>query len=62
MLVYRTRVPASSWYDPAGRAALLEKLASEERRPIGYDESLLGDGIILLISVDQWSTGGPALS
>jgi len=51
VLVYRTRVPADLWYNLRERAALLARLKSEDRRPIGYDESLLSDGIILLISV-----------
>ena len=51
MLVYRTRVPTHIWYDPDDRAALLERLESEHRHPIGYDESLVHDGVILLISV-----------
>jgi hypothetical protein len=51
VLVYRTRVPADLWYNPHERAALLARLKSADRCPIGYDESLLGDGIILLISV-----------
>ena len=51
MLVYRTRGPADLWYNLQERAALLARLKSADRCPIGYDESLLGDGIILLISV-----------
>jgi hypothetical protein len=51
VLVYRTRVPADLWYNVHERAALLARLKSADRYPIGYDESLLGDGIILLISV-----------
>jgi hypothetical protein len=51
VLVYRTRVPADLWYNLHERAALLARLKSADRCPIGYDESLLGDGIILLISV-----------
>jgi hypothetical protein len=54
VLVYRTRVPGSSWYDPEKRAALLERLDAEERRVIGYDQSRVSDeGVILLISVDK---------
>ncbi len=52
MLVYRTRVPTHVWYDPHERAALIDRLKSEDRCPIGYDESLVDDGVILLISVD----------
>ena len=51
VLVYRTRVPAHLWYDPDERAALIARLESENRCPIGYDESLVHDGVILLISV-----------
>jgi hypothetical protein len=51
VLIYRTRVPAHLWYNPHERAALLERLKSEQRRPIGYDESLVREGVILLISV-----------
>ena len=51
VLVYRTRVPAHLWYDPHERAALLARLESQDRCPIGYDESLVHDGVILLISV-----------
>ena len=51
MLVYRTRVPTHLWYDPHERAALIARLESENRSPIGYDESLASDGVILLISV-----------
>jgi hypothetical protein len=51
MLVYRTRVPAHVWYSPHERATLLERLESEHRSPIGYDESLVHEGVILLISV-----------
>ena len=51
MLVYRTRVPADLWYNLHERAALIARLESEDRRPIGYDESLVRDGVILLISV-----------
>lgn len=54
MLVYRTRVPGPSWYDPERRAALLKRLELEERRLIGYDKSREADeGVILLISVDK---------
>lgn len=51
--LYRTRVPAHCWYDPADRAALLERLDDDERRPIGYDASLVHQGFILVISVDK---------
>jgi hypothetical protein len=51
VLVYRTRVPAHLWYNPPERAALIARLESEDRCPIGYDESLVRDGVILLISV-----------
>ena len=51
VLVYRTRVPAHVWYNPHERAALIARLESEDRCPIGYDESLVRDGVILLISV-----------
>ncbi len=51
VLVYRTRVPAHLWNNPHERAALIARLESEDRRPIGYDESLVRDGVILLISV-----------
>jgi hypothetical protein len=51
LLVYRTRVPAHLWYDPPERAALIARLESEGRRAIGYDESLVRDGVILLISI-----------
>lgn len=51
--IYRTRVHGSSWYDPEGRAALLAKLDRDERRLIGFDESLVDQGIVLLISVDK---------
>ena len=54
MLVYRTRVPGASWYDPERRAALLERLDAEERRVIGYDQSRVAEeGVVLLISVDK---------
>jgi hypothetical protein len=49
--IYRTRVPAHRWYNLQERAALIERLESERLRPIGYDESLVHDGVILLISV-----------
>jgi hypothetical protein len=51
VLVYRTRVPAHLWYNPHERAALIARMESEDRCPIGYDESLVRDGVILLISV-----------
>ena len=51
VLVYRTRVPAHLWYNPDERAALIARMESEDRCPIGYDESLVRDGVILLISV-----------
>jgi hypothetical protein len=51
VLVYRTRVPAHLWNNPHERAALIARMESEDRRPIGYDESLVRDGVILLISV-----------
>ena len=41
----------SSQYNPHERAALIARLESEDRCPIGYDESLVRDGVILLISV-----------
>ena len=37
MLVYRTGVPAHLRYDPDERAALIARLESENRCPIGYD-------------------------
>src|SRR5258705_13758448 len=39
VLVYRTRVPAHLWYNPHERAALIARMESEDRCPIGYDES-----------------------
>jgi len=51
VFVYRTRVPAWAWYNPESRAVLLERLEHDERRPIGYDESLAQEGVVLLISV-----------
>jgi hypothetical protein len=41
VLVYRTRVPAHLWYNPDERAALIARMESEDRCPIGYDESLV---------------------
>lgn len=51
--LYRTRVPAPAWQDPDGRALLLDRSESEERRLIGYDESLFEEGVVLAISADK---------
>jgi hypothetical protein len=51
--VYCTRVPVPSWYDPDDRAMLLERFELEERRLIGYDESRLAEGVVLVITVDK---------
>jgi len=51
VLVYRTRVPVHLWYDPDERAALIARLESEDRCPLGYDESTAREGVVLLISV-----------
>jgi hypothetical protein len=51
VLVYRTRVPAHLWYNLHERAELIARLESEDRCPIGYDESLVRDGVVLLITV-----------
>jgi hypothetical protein len=51
--LYCTRVPVPSWYDPEGRAMLLERFDLEDRRLIGYDESRLDEGVVLVITVDK---------
>lgn len=58
--VYRTRVPAESWYDAEVRAEVLAALEADERRPIGFDESRLHEGVILLISIDKESRPLPS--
>jgi hypothetical protein len=62
VLVYRTRVPAHLWYNPHERAALIARLESEDRCPIGYDESLVRDGVILLISVGPWRSSNAKIA
>jgi len=51
--IYRTRVPGASWRDPDTQAALLARFDREDRRLIGFDESLVDEGIVLLISMDK---------
>jgi hypothetical protein len=58
--IYRTRVPGASWYDPDRQAALLEQLDLQDRRLIGFDESLADEGIVLLISMDKESSSARA--
>ncbi len=51
--LYCTRVPIPSWEDPRGRAMLFQRIELEERRLIGYDESRIDEGVVLVITADK---------
>ena len=51
--LYCTRVPIPSWEDPRGRAILFERIEMEDRRLIGYDNSRIDEGVVLVITADK---------
>ena len=51
--LYCTRVPIPSWEDPRGRAMLFQRIELEDRRLIGYDESRIDEGVVLVITADK---------
>jgi hypothetical protein len=51
--LYCTRVPLPSWEDPRGRAMLFQRFELEDRRLIGYDESRIDEGVVLVITADK---------
>ena len=51
--LYCTRVPIPSWEDPRSRAMVFQRIELEDRRLIGYDESRIDEGVVLVISADK---------
>jgi hypothetical protein len=51
--LYCTRVPIPWWEDPRGRAMLFQRFELEDRRLIGYDESRIDEGVVLVITADE---------